>query len=131
MTNAWSAEDLERIGNADELQIGTKRADGTVRPWVPIWVVGVGDRVFVRTWYRRETGWFGHVLKSRRARIRVPELEVDVKVEVIGDPGTDFGASLVAAYRAKYAQYGNASVDRMVTDAAAATTLQIIPEDGA
>ena len=39
MAAAWSAEELERIGRAEELEIATKRADGTLRRWVPIWVV--------------------------------------------------------------------------------------------
>jgi hypothetical protein len=61
MTAAWSPEQLKRIGRAEELQIAAKRADGTLRRWVPIWVVCVGEQVFVRTWYRRDNGWFGHV----------------------------------------------------------------------
>ena len=85
MSAGWSREQVERIGKAGELQIATKRADGTLRRWVPIWVVCVGEQVFVRTWYRRDTGWFGHVLDSRRARIRVPGLEADVDVEDVGE----------------------------------------------
>jgi len=81
MTAGWSREELERIGRAEELEIAAKRADGTLQRWVPIWVVCVGEQVFVRTWYRRDSGWFGHVLDSRRARLRVPGLEADVAVE--------------------------------------------------
>jgi hypothetical protein len=69
---AWPPEELERIGRADDLRIAVKRADGTLRRWVPIWVVDVGGQAYVRTWYRRDDGWFGHVLDSRRARIRAP-----------------------------------------------------------
>jgi hypothetical protein len=39
MTVAWSPDELERIGTAEELHIATKRADGTLRREVPIWVV--------------------------------------------------------------------------------------------
>jgi hypothetical protein len=131
MTTAWSARELEQICSAKELQIATKRADGTLRRWVPIWVVCVGDQVHVRTWYRRENGWFGQVLGSRRARIHVPGLEVDVAVEDVGEDKTELHAGVDAAYHAKYARYGGSSVDRMTTDAAAATTLRLIPEQGA
>jgi hypothetical protein len=51
MTAAWSPGELERIATTDELQIASKRADETLRRWVPIWVVCVGERVYVRTWY--------------------------------------------------------------------------------
>jgi len=78
MTATWIPEDLGRIDSADELEIAVKRADGTLQRWVPIWVVCVGEQVYVRTWHRRDTGWFGHALRSRRARIRVPGVEVDV-----------------------------------------------------
>ncbi len=131
MTAVWSRGKLERIGRAEELQIATKRADGTLRRWVPIWVVCVGQQVYVRTWYRRDSGWFGHVLNSRRARIRVPGLEVDVAVEDVGEDRAKLRAGVDGAYRTKYGRYGGTSVDRMVADDAAASTLRLIPEQGA
>lgn len=127
MTTAWSAEVLERIGRADELQIATQRVDGTLRRWTPVWVVRVGQQVYVRTWYRRDNGWFGRVLVSRRARIRVSGLEVDVAVEDVGSDKSELRAAVDAAYRAKYERYGDSTVGRMETDEAAATTLQLIP----
>jgi hypothetical protein len=131
MTVAWSPDDLERIGAAEELQIATSRADGTLRRWVPVWVVRASGQVYVRTWYRRDNGWFGYVLDSRRARIRVPGLEVDIAIEDVGDEEAELRASVDAAYRAKYGRYGETSVDRMVTDDAAASTLRLIPQHGA
>ena len=56
MTTAWIAEELQRIGEAHELQIAGVRTDGTLRRWVPIWVVSADGQVYVRTWYRRDTG---------------------------------------------------------------------------
>ena len=90
MTAAWSPAELQEINAARELEIASRRADGTLRRWVPIWAVSTGGLVYVRTWYRRETGWFGHVLASRRARIRVPGLEADVEVEDVGEGTPDF-----------------------------------------
>jgi hypothetical protein len=45
MTVTWSPDDLERIGSAEELEIAVRRADGSLRRWVPIWVVCVGEQV--------------------------------------------------------------------------------------
>lgn len=128
MTATWSPQQLERIGEADELHIASRRADGTLRRWTPIWVVGVGDQVYVRTWHRRDTGWFGHVLQSHRARIRVSGLAADVAVEDAGVGPAELHADVDAAYRTKYGRYGRASVDPMVSVAAAATTLRLCPE---
>jgi hypothetical protein len=131
MTVAWPPDELERIGRAEELQIAAKRADGTLGREVPIWVVRAGRQVYVRTWYRRDGGWFGHVVRSRRARIRVPGLEADIAIEDVGDDEGELRASVDAAYRAKYARYGETTVERMVTDGAAAATLRLIPQQGA
>lgn len=130
MTAAWSPEELERLSQATELQIAAKRADGTFRRWVPIWVVCVGGRVYVRTWYRRDSGWFAHVLDSRRARVRVPGLETDVSIEDVGASGPKLRTHLDDAYREKYLHSGRDAVERMVTPDAAAATLQLIPEQG-
>jgi hypothetical protein len=126
MPATWSAEELAQIGGADELQIAVRSRDETLRRWVPIWVICVGDQVYVRTWHRRDNGWFGHVLDSRRAQIRVPGLDAAVAVLDVGnDEDAELRASVDAAYRAKYGRYGSTTVDRMVNNDAAATTLQL------
>jgi hypothetical protein len=92
----------------------------------------VDQQVYVRNWHRRDTGWFGSVLRSRRARIEVPGLEAGVAVEDVGDAQGGLRAGIDAAYRAKYARHGDPSVARMVADdAAAAATLELIPERAA
>jgi hypothetical protein len=119
----WTLDELQRIGGAHELEIASRRADGALRRWVPVWVVSTGGQVYVRTWYRRETGWFGQVLASRQARIRVPGLEADVAVDDVGEGGPGLRAGIDDAYRAKYGPYGG--TERMVTDEAAAATLRL------
>ncbi|HEV2637154.1 MAG TPA: DUF2255 family protein [Actinocrinis sp.] len=128
MTVTWSSEQLERIGMAEELQIASRGADGALRRWTPIWVVSVGEQVYVRTWYRRRSGWFGHVLDSRRACIRVPGLEADVTVEDAGVGIAKLREDIDAAYRTKYGRDGRRSVEDMVSAAAAAATLRLSPE---
>jgi hypothetical protein len=128
MTAAWSADELERIGKAEELQIAVKSADGTLPPEVPVWVVCAHGQVYVRTWYRRDNGWFGHAVESRRARIHVPGLVAAVAIEDVGDHEAELRASVDAAYRAKYGRYGATTVERMVADDAAETTLRLVPE---
>ncbi len=128
MTASWSPEQLKRIDESDELEIAARRADGTLRPLVPIWAVRVDGQVYVRTWHRRTTGWFGRVLDARRARVRVPGLAADVVVEDVGAGPGELRTSVDEAYRAKYARYGQGSVGPMVADPAAATTLRLTPD---
>jgi hypothetical protein len=127
MTAAWSHAELQEINAARELQIASRRADGTLHQWVPIWVVSTGGLVYVRTWYRRDTGWFGHVVASRRARIRVPGLDADVAVEDVGEGTPELRAGVNAAYETKYGRGGG--TEQMVSAEAAAATLRLNPED--
>jgi hypothetical protein len=125
VTDFWTGPDLQRIEASGELEIAVKRPDGTLRRWTPIWVVCADDRVYVRTWYRRDTGWFGNALRSGRARIRVPGLEADVVVEDVGAGPSGLRGSIDDAYRGKYGDAGSTS---MVGDQAAATTLRLDPD---
>jgi hypothetical protein len=125
MAEAWSPDELQAVEAAEELQIAVKRSDGTPRRWTPIWVVSADGQVYVRTWYRRDTGWYGHALRSRRARIRVPGLDVDVAIEDVGEGPPELRERVDTAYREKYGRSGSSS---MVETAAAATTLRLTPE---
>ena len=54
----WTKHDLERIEAADELHLASFKQDDTLRKLVIIWVVRVGDDLYVRAYRGRETGWF-------------------------------------------------------------------------
>jgi len=49
---AWTSDELNRIGNAEELQIAALRSDGTLRKLVTIRVVRLGDGF---EWHRVNT----------------------------------------------------------------------------
>lgn len=125
MTEAWSPRELELIHAAAELHIAVKRADETLHRWTPIWVVSADGQAYVRTWYRRDTGWFSHALRSHRARIRVPGLEADAAIEDVGEGTAGLRERIDTAYRDKYGSPGSSA---MVGATAAATTLRLSPE---
>ena len=55
---AWTSEELKKIGAAEELQIAFLRGDGTLRKLMTIWVVRLGDDLYVRSVNGRTSGWF-------------------------------------------------------------------------
>jgi hypothetical protein len=46
------------LGVAEDLEIATVRSDGTLRRPVTIWVVRVGDDLYVRSVNGRSATWF-------------------------------------------------------------------------
>jgi hypothetical protein len=127
VTVAWTPEQLQRIARARELEIAGTGPDGRARRWLPIWVVCVDDQVYVRTWYRRSSGWFGRVTSTGVARIRVPGVERYVVVADLGDQDPSLRAAVDHAYRDKYGTPGDSMVAGMIADASAATTLRLTP----
>jgi hypothetical protein len=122
MAPEWTVDQLQRIDAARELEISGRSSEAKPRRWLPIWVVCVDGQVYVRTWYRRSTGWFGHAVETRTARIRVPGLEADVGVEDLGDRAPT--AAINHAYEAKY---GGGGTGGMTTEEAVAATLRLVP----
>ncbi|MEU9449045.1 DUF2255 family protein [Streptomyces sp. NPDC048277] len=58
-TRARCDTDLAKVGAAEELDLESERADGTLRDPVTMWVVRAGDHLYVRSvkgtagpWYR-------------------------------------------------------------------------------
>ncbi len=69
--SGWGQDELERLGRADETGIASRRADGTLRGYVTIWAVRVGDEVYVRSANGYDNPWFQRALRAGRGRIRV------------------------------------------------------------
>jgi len=124
----WTAEELRWLGQADELQLASRRADGTLRPFVTIWTVRAGDGIYVRSAYGPNNGWFVRANASRRGRIRAGRIETDVTFERPADRET--AAEVSRAYHAKYDRYGAGIVGSVTSPKAEQLTLRIIPDGG-
>ncbi|HXZ71158.1 MAG TPA: DUF2255 family protein, partial [Streptosporangiaceae bacterium] len=54
----WPPDELERIGDAEELQLASRRPDGSLRPYVTMWVVRAGSDLYVRSAYGPDNPWY-------------------------------------------------------------------------
>ena len=120
----WTTDELARIGAADELGISSRRPDGTLRPFVTIWAVRLGNDIYVRSAYGYDNPWFQRALASGKGRIRAGGVTRDVAFEV---PGPEVVEDLHAAYHAKYDRHGPRIVATVVSPEAARSTLRLVP----
>jgi hypothetical protein len=74
----WMSDELKKIGTAEELQIASLRSDGTLRNLVTIWVVRVGDDLYVRSVNGRGSAWFRGVETRHKGHIRAGGVNKDV-----------------------------------------------------
>jgi hypothetical protein len=122
-TRTWTADELTTIGDADEIDISSRRPDGSLRPFITIWAVRGGDDLFVRSAYGPDNGWYRHAKAAGAGRIRAGGQEWDVTF-VAPDHAVD--EVLHAAYHAKYDQYGAKVVDPVVSPTSAQATLRLV-----
>ena len=122
MRTQWSNEQLDALGRAGEIDVTPRREDGSPRTSTTIWLVRVGDELFVRSYRGPEGGWYSAASRTGRGRVNLDANGYDVVFE----PAPDVDQAAVdAAYRAKYGR--SSYVDAMVTNYAAATTLRLAP----
>jgi hypothetical protein len=122
--STWTAEELDTIGRADELQIASRRADGTLRGYVIIWAVRVGEDLFVRSAHGGDNPWYRRAMAGGVGRIRAGGIEKDVTFE--SADGLD-QAAIDSAYHAKYDQYGPRIVGPVVGPETYAVTIRLVP----
>ena len=123
MTN-WPREELEKIAAADELQLASARPDGRLRKPVTIWVVRLGDDIYVRSVNGRNSHWFRGVEDRHEGHISAGGVDTDVRFVEAGD---DVNDEIEAAYRTKYRHYNASVVDPLFTPGAKAATLELVP----
>jgi hypothetical protein len=120
---AWTTDELDKIDAADELEIASLRADGTLRNPTTIWVVRLGDDLYVRSVNGRPGAWFRGAQDRHEARIQAGGVGRDVLlVETV-----DLGDEVDAAYRTKYRRYAASIVGSVLTPEARAATLKLVP----
>ena len=124
---AWTSDEIDKIGTADELEIAPLRHDGTLRHPVTIWVVRLGDDLYVRSYRGRGGSWFRGTQVRYEGRIRAGGVEQDVTFVEETDPGMH--DQIDAAYRTKYRRYGARYIDPMVAPEARAATIKLVPRE--
>jgi hypothetical protein len=100
------------------------RADHTPGPAVPIWVVRVGDELYVRSYRGPSGSWYRRARRNGSGQIRVGGVDHAIRFSV-ADPGVR--TQVDEAYRAKYGRYGSSYIGPMISDTVAETTLQLQP----
>ena len=124
---SWTSDELNKVGTAEELQVASLRQDGTLRNLITIWVVRVGDDLYVRSYKGRTSLWFRGVQTRHEGQIQAGGVVKDVAFVEESDPGINDQISV--AYRAKYRRYTASIVDTVLTSEAQAATLKLVPLD--
>jgi hypothetical protein len=121
---AWTSDELTKIGTAEELEIASLRADGTLGKPVTIWVVRVGDDLYVRSVNGRTSAWFRGTQVRHAGHIQAGGVDKDVAFVEETNPGIN--GQIDAAYRTKYRRYPQ-DVAPMVTPEVRAATIKLVP----
>jgi hypothetical protein len=124
MTN-WTSNELTIIGTAEELQISSLRQDGTLRKPVTIWVVRLGDDLYVRSVNGRASAWFRGVQLQHEGHIQAGGVEKDVTF--VDDTGPEINEQIDAAYRIKHHQYAPSIINSIVSPKARTATIKLVP----
>jgi hypothetical protein len=120
----WTSDELTKIEAADELEIASIRRDGTLRNLVTIWVVRLGDDLYVRSVNGRTGAWFRGTQVRHEGRIGAGGVEKDVTF-VDADEGIN--DQIDDAYRSKYRRYAPSIVGSVMTPEARSATINLVP----
>lgn len=125
--NTWTSDELRKIETAEELEIASLRGDGTLRDPVTIWVVRIGDEIYVRAYKGRTSPWFRGVQSRHEGHIQAGGVKKDVIFVEADDP--NLNDQIDVAYRTKYRRYAGSILDSMVTPGARSATIKLLPRD--
>ena len=122
---AWTSDELNKIGRAEELQIASLRRDGTLRNPVTIWVVRIGDDLYVRSVNGRGSGWFRGTQTRHEGHIRAGGIDKDVSF--VDETDANVNKQIDACYRSKYHRYAASIVNSTLSPEARSATLKLVP----
>ena len=113
-SNGWRAGELSAIDGSGEVDIATRRSDGTLRAARIMWIVRHGNAVYVRSLNGTTAPWYRNVQTCHEGELSAGRLQRGVH------------DALDAAYRDKYGRSSSA-VARITADVARATALRVDP----
>ncbi|HUO36443.1 MAG TPA: DUF2255 family protein [Mycobacterium sp.] len=122
LPGAWALDELRRIDRAEELDIAPDLPDGAPAPATTIWVVRVGDHLYVRSFRGPAGRWYRHATTSGHGHITAGDIVRQVTIQHAPDVDP---IAIDAADQAKYARDADTFVKPMLSPQAQATTLRL------
>ncbi len=122
----WSSEELDRIGQAEELHLATRRRDGGLSRYVTMWVVRASDSLYVRSAYGPDNPWYRRASAAGEGRVRAGGLDRDVTFE---SADSSVHGDVDSAYHVKYDRYGPQIVGSVTGPRAHAVTIRLVKAD--
>lgn len=125
--SAWSQDDLDRLGGASEVEVSLARWDGTLSRARTVWIVRVGDQLYLRSVNGPDGAWYRLTRASRQGRIEARGVVRDVTwvdVDATGQPDVD--PAVDAEYARKY-QGATSAIAHITSPLARATTMRVEP----
>lgn len=120
---AWTSDELNKIGAAEELRIATARRDGTLRNPVIVWGVRHGYDLSVRSVNGRAADWFRDVQSRHEGHIQAGGVGKDVTLVETDDLRDE----LDEASRTTCRRYAASIIDSINSPQAQAETLRLVP----
>jgi hypothetical protein len=124
----WTSDELTRIGTAEELEIASRRGDGTLRGPRTVWVVRRGDDLYVRSVGGPSAAWYRGTRAGHEGHITAGGVDKDV---TFVDADHDMDDELDTAYRSKYRRYAANILDSITSHEARSTTIELVPRAAA
>ena len=120
----WTSDELKKIDKTEELDIQSLQTDGKLRKPVTIWVVRVGDDLFVRSVNGRKGVWFSGTQDRHQGHISCGGVEKDVTFE---DANPAVNEQVDDAFHKKYGHYSKNIINTEFTARARESTLRLVP----
>lgn len=120
----WTSDELTRIEQAEELRIASVRRDGLLSSRRTIWVVRVGDDIYVRSVNGPGSDWYRGTRAHHEGRIQTGGVSKDV---TLADADEEINDQVDSAYRRKYGHYAAYIIKAITSAEASSTTMRLLP----
>jgi len=120
--NTFADNMVEVVRNAKIVGVRS----GSEHRYTGVWVVVVNDRVFVRSWNDKPTGWFRAFKKQSTGAIKLGDLEIPVRAKLARSARAR--DAVTVAFGEKYNTKASRKwVEGFAEPARALTTIEFVP----
>ncbi len=123
----WSSEDLSLFGGAGEVEVSSVRLDGSFSRERIVWIVRVGDELYLRSVNGPEAAWYRSTRSRHQGRLEARGTVRDVTwVDVDATEQPEIDPAVDAEYTRKY-RGSTSAIARINSPSARSTTVRVDP----